>query len=150
MLSAAARFTSPTLAAKFESDSRAFHAALAGDRAGAVRAAGQLAGTSRALGEAFAARSFGRADTLAILNAVLTGEITRRYTDYTGSSQAVMAADTLLNSMVADGALDRVALARVKPDLDRAYQAVRDPNAFRPAELRAALQQVAQGLGALR
>jgi hypothetical protein len=150
MLAAAAKLASPALASRFEADSRAFHLALAKDRAGAVRAAAQLAGSSRALGDAFAARSFGRADTLAILNAVLSGEIARRYTDYAGSTQAVMAADTLLTSLVSDGQIDRAALARVRPDLDRAYRAVRDPNAFRPAELRSALQQVAQGVGALR
>lgn len=150
MLSAAAKLASPALAARFEANSRAFHLALAKDRAGAVRAAAQLAGSSRALGDAFAARAFGRADTLAILDAVLTGEIAKRYTDYAGSTQAVMAVDTLLNSLAADRQIDRAALARIRPDLDRAYRAVRDPNAFRPAEFRGALQQVAQGLGALR
>lgn len=150
MLSAAARATAPGLSARFEADSRAFHAALARDRPGALRAAAQLAATSRALGSAFAGRSFGRADTFAIFDAVLSSESVGRYTDYAGASQAVMAADTLLNAMVAQGQLDRAAAARIRPDLDRAYQAVKDPNAFRPEQLRQALQQAAQSARALR
>lgn len=150
MLAAAAKLASPALANRFENDSRAFHLALAKDRAGAVRAAAQLAGSSRALGDAFAARSFGRADTLAILDSVLSGEIAKRYTDYAGATQAVMAADTLVNSLASNGQIDRAALARVRPGLDRAYRAVRDPNAFRPTELRGALQQVAQAARGLR
>jgi hypothetical protein len=150
MLSAAAKVTAPGLAERFEADSRAFHAALTKDRGAAVRAAGQLAATSRALGAAFAQRGFTRAETLAMLDTVLAGETARRYTDYAGSTQAVMAADTLVSAMVAQGQLDRGAAARVRPDLDRAYRAVRDPNTFKPSELRAALEQVAQSVRAFR
>ena len=95
------------------------------------------------MADAFAARGFSRAETVAILQAVLSGEGAKRYTDFSGATQAVMAADTLLNALVADGAVDRATAARLKPDLDRAYAAVRDPNAFHPAEARAALAQVA-------
>lgn len=150
MLSAAARVTAPGLAAKFEADSRAFHTALAKDRTGAIRAASQLAGTSRGLATAFAGRSFSRAETLAILDAVLTGETARRYTDYTGGAQAVMAADTLLTTLAADGQVSRAAIQRLRPDLDRAYAAVRDPNAYRPIEFRQAMGRIAEGARALR
>ena len=150
MLSAAAKVAAPALAGRFEADSKAFHAALGKDRASALRAAAALAGSSRALADAFAGRTFGRADTLAILDAVLTGEVAKRYTDFAGSTQAVMAADTLLASLVAERQVDRAAVARVRPDLDRAYRAVHDPNAFRPVELRAALERVAQSAKALK
>ena len=147
MLAAAAKATSPALAARLDADSRAFHAALPRDRAEAVRAAGRLAETSRQLGQAFAGRSFGRADTMAILEAVLSND---RYTDYIGAAQAVMAADTLLNAMVSSGQADRGTVARIRPALDRAYREVRDPNSFRPEAFRQALQQVAQGARSLR
>jgi hypothetical protein len=150
MLSAAAKVAAPTLAARFEADSAAFHTALAKDRAGSVGAAAKLAATSRALADALAAHGFGRADTLAIFQAVLSGEGARRYTDFAGASQAVMAADTLLNALVAQGSVDRGAAARMKPDLDRAFLAVRDPNAFRPAEARKALAAVADKVRALK
>jgi hypothetical protein len=149
MLSAAAKAVAPALAARFETDSAAFHTALAKDRAGSVRAGAQLAGTSRALADAFAAHSFGKAETLAIFDAVLSGQA-KRYTDYAGASQAVMAADTLLNALIAQGGVDRAAAARVRPDLDRAYQAVRDPNAFHPAEARKALAAMADKVRALK
>ncbi|HEX3700092.1 MAG TPA: multiheme c-type cytochrome [Phenylobacterium sp.] len=146
MLSAAAKVAAPQLAQRFETDSREFHLALAKNGAVAVERAGKLAATSRALADAFDRRNFSQADTLAIFQALLTGETQRRYTDFEGATQAVMGADTLLNALVADGAIDRAQAARVRPDLDRAYQAVHDPNAFHPAEARAALQAVADKL----
>jgi len=150
MLSAAAKVAAPALANRFEEQSRNFHLALGQNGSVSAQRAATLAATSRGLADAFAARSFSRAETLAILEAVLSGETARRYTDYGGATQAVMAADTLLDALVADGAIDRRAAARVRPDLDRAYQAVRDPNAFRPADLRLALQQAADKLRALK
>ncbi|WP_293380085.1 multiheme c-type cytochrome [Phenylobacterium sp.] len=150
MLSAAAKVAAPGLFQRFETDSRAFHVALAEDRGQAVAKAQALAATSRAMADAFAQHAFSRAETLAIFEALLSSETAKRYTDFSGAAQAVMAADTLLNAMTAEGAIDRAAAARVRPDLDRAYQAVRDPNAFRPAEARAALQQVADKVRALK
>ena len=70
--------------------------------------------------------------------------------DFAGASQAVMSADTLLTALVAQGGLDRAEAARVRPDLDRAYQAVKDPNTFKPAELRAAFQKAAEKVRALK
>jgi hypothetical protein len=55
-----------------------------------------------------------------------------------------------LSSLVAEGAIDRAAAARMRPDLDRASQAVRDPTAFHAAEARAALQQAAEKVRALK
>jgi len=150
MLSAAAKVVAPGLSARLDADSRAFHAALARDRGESLRAAAKLAGTARALSDAFAARSFSRNETLAIIDTVLAGEVSRRYTDYSGSAQAVMAADTLLNALVASGQADRGAVERIRPNLDRAYAQVRDPNAYRPDAFRTTLSQVAQAARALR
>lgn len=150
MLSAAAKVAAPRLSARFEEDSRNFHLALAQNGSVSAQRAARLAGTSRALAAAFAARAFSRADTLAIFQEVLAGESARRYTDFAGATQAVMAADTLLDALISEGALDRATAARVRPELDRAYQAVRDPNAFRPAEARAALQKAAERVRALK
>jgi hypothetical protein len=150
MLSAAAKVAAPGLSARFEEESRNFHLALAQNGSVSGQRATRLAGTSRALADAFAARAFSRADTLAIFEDVLAGESARRYTDFAGATQAVMAADTLLDALIAEGALDRAQAARVRPELDRAYQAVRDPNAFRPAELRAAFQKAAERVRALK
>ena len=86
----------------------------------------------------------------AILDAVLAGEITRRYTDYAGSAQAVMAAETLVNHLVARGA-DRGAVDRnIRPSLNAAYAQVREPNSYRPEAFRASLTRVAQAARSLR
>ena len=150
MLSAAAKVVAPSLSGRLETESRAFHAALARDKGESLRAAAKLAGTARALADAFAARNFSRAETLAMLDVVLTGELSRRYTDYAGSAQAVMAADTLLNALVSSGQVDRAVAAAVRPSLDRAYAQVRDPNSYRPDAFRESLTRVAQAARSLR
>jgi hypothetical protein len=150
MLSVAAKVAAPSLSARFEEESRGFHTALAKNGSVAGQQAAKLADTSRKLADAFAAHSFSRGDTLAIFQAVLTGDAAARYTDFAGASQAVMAADTLLNALVAQGAVDRAEAAKLRPDLDRAYQAVRDANAFRPADLRLAFQQAAEKVRAFK
>lgn len=150
MLSAAARAAAPGVADRFEKDSRAFHAALAKDRGSAVAAAGKLANSSRALSSAFASHAFSRAETFAMLDDVLAGALAPRYTDYTGSAQAVMAADTLLNALADARQVDRAAVDAIRPDLDAAYAAVRDPNAYRPLELRRSLQRVSAAVRRLK
>jgi hypothetical protein len=147
LLASAARTAAPQAAGRFEADSRAFHAALARDRGEAIRLAGRLAGSAHALQDAFARRAFATTDTFAILGDLLSGA---RYTDYAGGAQAVMAADTLLNALVAGGAVAPERARAMRPALERAYAAVRDPNAYRPAEFRAALQQVAEDVRRLR
>jgi hypothetical protein len=150
MLSAAAKVAAPQLSGELTANSRAFHAALASDRAQAQRAAANLAATTGKLADAFARHDFSRDETLRMLDAVLTGEIAARYTDYAGSAQAVMAADTLLNHLVASGGADRADVARIRPSLDRAYAQVRDPDSYRPEAFRASLAQVAQAARSLR
>jgi hypothetical protein len=150
MLSAAAKVAAPRQAAAYEANVHAFHAALATDRAAAVRAAGPLAGSAKALVNTFAAHEFGRAETVAILQTVVSDALSPRYTDYTGSAQAVMAVDTLLNALVTSGQLDSGRAAAMRPDIDRAYKAVSDPNAYRPVEFRAALGRIDAAVRTLR
>jgi hypothetical protein len=150
MLSAAARAAAPGLASRLDADSRAFHAALARDRGSAVKAAAKLRGTAAQLVSAFSSAGFGRAETFAIVDAVTTGAIAARYTDYEGSVQAVMATDTLLNALVNAGYVREGSAASIRGDINRAYQAVRDPNAYRPLDFRAALGRAAGSMRALR
>jgi len=149
MLSAAAKIAAPGLAGAFEANSRAFHAALATDRASAIRGARKLADSARALSASFAAKSFGRADTIAILAQVVGEAQALRYTDYAGCAQAVMAIDTLLNALVDAHQIDASAAAAMRPDIDLAYRAVLDPNAYRPAEFRASIERIASSVGSL-
>jgi len=149
MLAAAARVAAPDLAGELERRSRTFHAAVASDRTQAIEAASALAATSDALAARFAAQDFSPAQTFAMLDAVLLGQAPR-LTDYQGGAQAVMAADTLIASLVKDGSLSRVQAARLRPALDRAYLAARDANRWEPAALNRALTDVATQVRALK
>jgi hypothetical protein len=142
MLAAAARIAAPDVARSFDSQSRAFHSALGGDRAGALKAAAALKTTAATLARRFAGTSFDRAQTFALIDAVLIGNAAA-YTDYQGGAQAVMAADTLLSALVTAGQVDRGAAMALRPDLDRAYAQARDANRWDPAAFRATLAQVA-------
>jgi hypothetical protein len=142
MLAAAAKVAAPALGQQLVTESRAFHASLAGDRAGTLKAASALAKTSDSLAKAFEAARFDRAQTFAMLDAVLTGNAPF-YTDYQGGAQAVMAADTLITALVSAGHVDRAAALAIRPDLDRAYAASRDANHWQPAEFRAAMAGIA-------
>jgi hypothetical protein len=85
---------------------------------------------------------------MAALQNVLV-EADARYTDYAGGAQAVMAVDTLVNAMVSAGQLSRQQANGVRPQIDRLYADVRDPNAWKPAEFRAAMQELAAAMGKL-
>lgn len=150
MLSAAARVIAPGLAQRFDSDSRNFHAALTRGRSAGVEAAGRLQASARALANAFSGASFGREQSFAIVDAVSSGAISPRYTDYEGSVQAVMATDTLLNALVSQGAVSEGSVSGIRNDINAAYAAVREPNAYRPAEFRAALGRATSAIRRLR
>lgn len=150
MLSAAARVAAPGIAARFDADSKAFHAALARDRASAVSAASKLKASANALLAAFQSASFGRDQTFAIIDLVASEAISARLTDYEGSAQAVMAADTLLNALVNSGQVPAANAAAIRIDINRAYAAVKDPNDYRPAEFRRALGSAIRTIRTLR
>jgi hypothetical protein len=149
MLAAAARVAAPDLARGFDLQSRAFHSAMGGDRAGAIKAAAGLRGAASALARRFGAASFDRGQTFALIDAVLIGNAPA-YTDYQGGAQAVMAADTLLNALVTAGQVDRAAALALRPDLDRAYALARDANRWNPPAFRSALGALAARVRALK
>jgi hypothetical protein len=150
MLAAAARVVAPALGTRFERDSRAFHAAMTRDRAATVAAAAALRASARALADAFAAAPMGRDTTFAII-ATITGEaVSPRFTDYAGSVQAVMATDTLLSALVSQGHVPAAAANEIRPDINAAYRAVHDPNAYDPGGFRASLGRAAAAIRRLR
>jgi hypothetical protein len=150
MLAAAARIVSPELAARFDRDSRAFHRAVASDRISAVRAAAALRESVRALGAAFGSAALGPPQTFAMIDAIATGAVSERFTDYAGSVQAVMATDTLLSALVAAGSVPNERANTIRADINLAYQAVSDPNAYDPRQFRAALARAAAAIRRLR
>jgi len=150
MLTAAAKVAAPSLAARFEADSRAFHLALTKDRVSAVAAANKLAASAAALASAFQSSNLDRAQTFAIIDMISSDAIGNRFTDYTGSTQAVMAIDTLVSAMVNSGQVSGGAVSGIRSDINRAYAAVRDPNEYRPADFRRALGSAVRTIRTLR
>ena len=120
------------------------------DRSNAVNAAARLRATAQALAEHFSNASFSRAETFAMIDMVASDAIAPRYTDYSGSVQAVMAVDTLLNALVNSGQASAQSAAGIRPSIDRAYKAVSDPNRYRPAEFRVALGSAVRTIRTLK
>lgn len=149
MLSAAARRTSPALAQRFDADSKAFHAALASDRPKALKAAARLRSTTNALLAAFGGKRFSSGDIKALVASISDAAMRPRYTDYDGSTQAVMAVDTLLNALVNNGSVSAGQAASIRAEINRAYAAVKDPYGYQPAAFRSALSRASNAIGGL-
>ncbi|MDC8754021.1 multiheme c-type cytochrome [Erythrobacter sp. sf7] len=150
MLSAVAGALVPGEAEAFRSASREFHRAMAADPADARAAAQALATRAGSLSDRLSARGYADADAFKVIG-VIAGEATApRFTDYAGSVQAVMAVDTLLNALVREGRVTRGAAAGIRADIARAYKAVEEPNAYRPADFRSALKSAAGAIGRLQ
>ncbi len=150
MLAAASRVAAPELAKPFDTASRSFHAAFGVDRPTAVRVAGQLATICGELADTFSAHPFTRAQTLAMLEAVTDEATAQRYTDYAGGAQAVMAVDTLLSSLVASGDVTSAKATAIRPEINRAYAEVKDPNSFHPTTFQSAMRRVDGAVRSLR
>ncbi len=149
MLSAAVRVGAPALADRFDARVNAFHVAMTRDRAAAVAAARELNATVGELVAAFEGASFGGDSAKRMANAIAGQAIRARFTDYEGSVQAVMGIDTLLNAMVSNGQATAGSAAAIRGDVNRAYAAVRDPNAYRPRDFQDALASAVRGINAL-
>ena len=150
LLAAAAKVAAPGLAARFESDSKAFHLALTKDRASVVAAAAKLGATALALADAFQSANLDRSQTFAIIDMISSDAIGSRFTEFAGSTQAVMAIDTLVGAMVSAGQISGGAVAGIRSDINRAYAAVLNPNEYRPAEFRRALGGAVRTIRTLR
>jgi hypothetical protein len=150
MLSAAARVAAPGLAGRFDSHVRAFHLALGRDRSAAAAAARQLSQTAGSLASAFAKSRMGSREAYAMIGVISSAALAPRFTDYEGSVQAVMAIDTLLNSLVNMGEIAVGSAAGIRADVNRAYTAVKEPNEYRPLEFRAALASATRSIRSLQ
>ena len=149
MLSAIGRVAAPAEGERFDAAAREFHAVMAQGRGDGQAAARQLAKAAHDLADSLAAHVFSRAESFAALEAVLNGAA-ERYTDYEGGAQAVMAADTLLNSLVAQGQISRASAEEVRPDINKLYAEVRDTNSWHPADFRDAVRELASAVGRLK
>ena len=152
MLSAVAQVLAPAQGAAFDAAAKGFHASMAGGkgRAEVVAAAAKLNAAAASLAGAMQREPTNGDTAFRVVAAIAGRTISPRFTDYTGSSQAVMAVDTLLNAMVKGGRVTVGAAAGIRANIDRAYTAVATPASYNPAAFRAALGQAAAAIGALR
>lgn len=150
MLTAVAQVLAPGQAGAFDAASRNFHAAMGQGRPQAVAAAGKLRAAAAALSSALAARAGSSDSAFAVIGAIAGRTISPRFTDYTGSAQAVMGVDTLLNALVREGRVTIGAAAGIRANINRAYAAVASPAAYDPPAFRTALGQAARSIEALR
>ena len=150
MLSAVAQVLAPGEARRFDAAARAFHAAMGRSRAEAVAAGARLNAAAGALGNALSSGPGGSDTAFRVVAAIGSQAISPRFTDYTGSTQAVMAVDTLLNALVRDGRITVGAAAGIRAQINRAYGAVTSPATYDPGTFRSALGQAVRSIGALR
>lgn len=150
MLDAVAQALAPGRAESFRSASRNFHDAMDEGRPQAQAAAMALRTEAARLSDALASRSYGGNDAFEVIATIGARTTNARFTDYTGSAQAVMAVDTLLNSLVTKGRITVGAAAGIRSDINRAYRAVRSPESYNPGEFRSALGNAVNAIGRLR
>lgn len=150
MLGTIADSFAPARADAFRSAARNFHGAMNKSRSEAQAAAIALRSEAQRLSDLLASRAGRGADAFSVIAAIGSKATAPRFTDYAGSVQAVMAIDTMLNAMVADGRVTFGAAAGIRTDLNRAYGAVRAPESYRPGEFRAALGSATTAIGRLR
>ncbi|MCB2059522.1 MAG: hypothetical protein KDE21_03375 [Novosphingobium sp.] len=150
MLSAVAHVLAPGQAATFDAAARDFHAAMGKGRGETIAAANRLNAAAGALSRVMSARGYSGDTSFAVISAIAGKAISPRFTDYTGSTQAVMAIDTLLNALVRQGRITVGAAAGIRASVNRAYAAVASPESYEPAAFRAALGRAASSIEALR
>ncbi|MEL6238869.1 MAG: cytochrome c family protein [Pseudomonadota bacterium] len=151
MLSAVAKALVPGQADEFLMASRNFHGAMGkGSVDEARNAAKRLFNRAGALSDALSQRAYADVDAFRVI-AMISGKATKpRFTDYSGSVQAVMAVDTLLNALVREGRVTVAAAASIRANINKAYQAVEEPNAYKPSDFRVALASASSAIGRLR
>lgn len=150
LLDAVTKVLAPAQAAAFSSASRNFHGAMGAGKGEAVAAAGKLNAAANALAAGLARGGYSADTAFPVIAAIAGKAIAPRFTDYEGSIQAVMAVDTLLNALVREGRVTVGAAAGIRGNVDRAYAAVKSPNAYHPDAFRAALGEAARAIGSLR
>lgn len=149
MLSAVSGALVPAQASDFKAASRNFHKAMAGG-GNPREAAQELSQRARALSNALSQRAYIDADAFRIIE-IIGGNATRsRFTDYSGAVQSVMAIDTLLNGLVTNGRVTAGAAAGIRASINRAYAAVEEPNAFKPADFRTSLNSATTAIRRLQ
>ncbi len=149
MLTAAAKAIAPGLADQLDREARTMHAAVLRNPSALQQAAKAVQATAARLTDRFVNIDFTPDQTRTVLTAIVSGPLERRYTNYAGAEQAVMAIDTLVNALLSQGAIPNTSADRLLGAIDVAYGATKSPNSYNPSRFRNALQRIAQDLRAI-
>ena len=150
MLLATARQIAPELAPKLDAQIKTFHTAVSGNGGNQLAASNALATSADLLMARTRQTNFTKAQTLDILDEIVTDTLTRRYTDYVAAEQAIMAVDTLLSSMIAARQVALSDVSDMRGEIEKAYDAVENPNAYDQDKLTSALTVLNRRLKELR
>jgi hypothetical protein len=152
MLLATARQISPELADRLDGEIKQFHASLNNSGSAVSQSAANeaLMVSADELITLIDGVKFSKSQTLDILNIVVTETLTRRYTDYVAAEQAIMAVDTLLSSMIAAKQVALADVSDMRDEINVAYDAVENPNAYDQDKLTRALTILHERLQSLR
>lgn len=91
-------------------------------------------------------RDFGAADMNAVLASLVRGGVAGEFQDYSAAEQAVMAMASLVDALRAAGDLGAGRGERLEAGIKTLYEVLKDENAYQPARLVAALENLEQAL----
>ncbi len=150
MLAAAVRVLAPDVAGSYDAQVKRFHASMTQGRDAAVVEAARMRAMAKDLSRRFAGSAFTDKQGFAMIEAIASEGVAVRYTDYEGAVQSVMAMDTLLSGLVAQGAVSPAQASALRLDINRAYASVKEPNSFDPLAFRAALSSAVRAIRGMR
>ena len=130
MLLATAKAIAPDLAPKFEDAVKAFHVSINQKPSNRQIATQRLRNLTNELMHRIEKTNFTKTQTLEILDTIVAGTLTHRYTDYVAAEQAIMAIDTLLSSMIASKQVAEESVRDMRREINDAYDAVENPNDY--------------------
>ena len=149
MLLATAWHIAPDLAPKLDSQIKSLHTAIGG-KGSSAQALQDLSTSADQLIDRIENTNFTKAQTLDILDVIVTETLNRRYTDYVAAEQAIMAVDTLLSSMIAAKQVAKAEVNDLRREIEAAYDEVENPNAYDQDRLSVALSILHKRLKELR
>jgi hypothetical protein len=141
MLQLIAERTDPDAGRELKDRMLAFHAATQRSREQALAEARAIKGLTDRLVQRFAGRAFGRDDVRALMQGVLARARDNQFTDYAGAEQSTMALSALISAMRNIGMVNDAQFTALNGLLDKAYETVKNDEAYKPAAFVEAMQQ---------
>lgn len=147
MLEAAMQMADAALAKQLSQDIRAVHRAMYAGREAVVGAARKAAETAEAAVAALATKELGAEDMRRALAVVAERGANGVYVDYETAEQATMALGAIMEAMKTAGHLDEAAYDKLASQLELAYAAIKNDEAYARGEFRKAMQAFRGAMG---